>query len=327
MPTGFDWNSQYRMPPGWTTLPDGSVGPSSDVPDWLKQLIPSPGASIPNAPGTPTGGAGPEGLMPGGGLMGYQAATPGAPSMGFPAQGGPQVMPPQYSTLPPNKSVGPFTGGTSTEGSYYDPRTWFRGGQTFTPGQPMGPDVTGGGGASPLSYLAKGSPAWRAAMAAAGVMSPTPADTGELPLSLSGARPMHPSSTGAMPNPATYPHMPWPGSPPAPQGGGVGSDANFPVMGAGGFPTTYAAPGRQPASVTMANAPPGSPSETPRPGLTNAPMPPRRPKNLSGASPASQAAPVGNSRFGTFQYQVPGGGGPLSRSPIYTALNLFGGKS
>jgi hypothetical protein len=27
------------------------------------------------------------------------------------------------------------------------------------------------------------------------------------------------------------------------------------------------------------------------------------------------------------QYQVPGsGGGPLSRSPIYTTLNLFGGR-
>ncbi len=29
--------------------------------------------------------------------------------------------------------------------------------------------------------------------------------------------------------------------------GGIGSDANFPVMGAGGFPTTYAPPGQQPA--------------------------------------------------------------------------------
>jgi hypothetical protein len=31
------------------------------------------------------GGAGPQGLMPGGGVMGHGAATPGGPSMGYPA--------------------------------------------------------------------------------------------------------------------------------------------------------------------------------------------------------------------------------------------------
>lgn len=306
MPTGFDWNSQYRMPPGWTTLPDGSVGPSSDVPDWLKQLIPAPGADVPYGPGA--AGIGLGGHMPtAGAVAGISQATPGAPSMGFPAQGGPQVFPPQSSTLPPNKSVGPFTGGTSTEGSYYDPRTWFTGGQTFTEGQPMGPDVAGGG-ANPLSYLAKGSPAWRAAMAAAGVMAPTPVETGELPLSLSGARPQHPSSTGAMPQPnmPARPYSPTPDNRTYP---------SWPTPGPAGGPASPA--------VTMASAPPGNPSATPRP----TPLPPRRPKNLSGASPPSSPTPVSNPRFGTFQYQVPGGGGPLSRSPIYTALNLFGGQS
>jgi len=83
----------------------------------------------------------------------------------------------------------------------------------------------------------------------------------------------------------------------------------------------------------MANAPPGQPSDTPRPGGIGSdavagrtasqrpPLPPRRPTN-----PTASSAPSGNPRFGTVQYQVPGSGqgGPLSRSPIYTALNLFG---
>jgi hypothetical protein len=315
--SGIDDAWPSRLPPGWTQLPDGSYGPSSAVPDWLKQLIPAPGAAQPYGPGgAPMNGAGPGGEMPGGGLLGYNAITPGAPSMGYPAQAGPQIFPPQNSTIPPGKSVGPFTGGTSTEGEWYDPRSWFKGGQ---------PLPEAGGGFNPLSFFARGNPYARAAIAAGGVLSPTPAETGELPLSLSGARPEHPHSTGAMPNPATYPHMPWPGSPAAQGRGGVGSDANYPVMGAGGFPTTYSAPGQQPAGPT----PSGSPSATPRPGGPSgpgAPMPLRRPKNLSGASPASAAAPVGNPRFGTFQYQVPGSGGPLSRSPIYTSLNLFGGR-
>jgi len=306
--SGIDDAWPTRLPPGWTTLPDGSVGPSSAVPDWLKALIPAPGAATPygpsgypdNLPARPYG-------PPGGGLMGMPGATPGAPSMGFPAQGGPQIFPPQNSTIPPGKSLGPFTGGTSTEGEWYDPRTWFKGGQ---------PLPEAGGGFNPLSFFARGNPYARAAIAAGGVLSPTPAETGELPLSLSGARPEHPHSTGAMP--------PIYRSPAAQGRGGVGSDANYPVMGAGGFPTAYATPGQQAAGPTPA----GSPSATPRPGGPpgpGAPLPPRRPKNLGAAAPPSRAAPVGNPRFGTFQYQVPGSGGPLSRNPIYTALNLFGG--
>jgi hypothetical protein len=254
--------------------------------------------------------------MPGGGVMGRQAVTPGAPSMGFPAQGGPpaqsgpQIFGPQNSAIPPNRSVGPFTGGTSTEnmpggapggGSSWDPRSWFRAnpGATFQQGQPMGPDVTGGG-VNPMSFFAGGNPYARGAIAAAGAMAPTPADTGELPLSLSGARPMHPSSTGAMPGFSGPPARPYTPTPQAPG------------------PIDPSILARQSPGAVLANAPPGNPSDTPRP--------PRRPKNL-GAGPASAAA--SNPRFSTVQYQVPGSGqgGPLSRSPIYTALNLFGGRS
>jgi hypothetical protein len=285
-PTGFDWNSQFRMPQGWTTLPDGSVGPSSSLPDWLKQLIPSPGAATPNAPGLPSG-AGPQGLMPGGGVMGRQAATPGAPSMGFPAQ-------------------------------------------------------AGGGATSILSALAGGNPYARAMIAAGGVMTPSPAETGELPLSMSGARPMHPASTGAMPGPQPMqpgadginPYAAAAAANP-PQGGpyvGSGAPAPFRPPSRPYTPTPNPGPmdpsiiARQSPSAAMANAPPGNPSDTPRPGGT--PYPPRRPKNL-GAAPAAAPSSSGNKNFGLYQPQVPGSGqgGPLSRSPIYSTLNLFGARS
>ena len=56
---------------------------------WLQSLQPNQGAAQPYGPGGVPGpySGGPEGLMPGGGLMGRQGATPGAPSMGYPAMG------------------------------------------------------------------------------------------------------------------------------------------------------------------------------------------------------------------------------------------------
>ena len=313
---GSDWNSPYRMPQGWTPYPDGSVGPSSGLPDWLKQLIPAQGAGMPYAPqgqgGPPTGGAGPGGLMPGGGVMGRQATTPGAPSMGFPAQGGPQVMPPQNSTIPNNRAVGPFTGGTSTENmpggspgggasSWADPRNWFRANPnaTFQQGQPMGPDVTGGGAPSPLSFLAGGgmNPYARGGIAAAGVMQPTPTASDQAPTNMWNQRP---SGVGGMPGPqVTNPQQPM-----------HPSSAVYPSWPSGAAPAT-----------TMANAPPGNPSQTPRP---NTPYPPRRPPAGSASAPTGPATGSSNPRFGLYQSQVPSGMGPLSRNPIYTTLNLFG---
>jgi hypothetical protein len=51
-----------------------------------QSLQANPGAGIPYAR-APVYGAGPGGVMPGGGVMNYPAATPGAPSMGNPALG------------------------------------------------------------------------------------------------------------------------------------------------------------------------------------------------------------------------------------------------
>jgi hypothetical protein len=295
--TGSDWNSPYRMPPGWTTLPDGSVGPSSSLPDWLKQLIPSPGAATPNAPGLPSG-AGPQGLMPGGGVMGRQAATPGAPSMGFPAQG--QIDPAQLG---------------------------------------------GGGGFNPLAMLGNINPMARAAIAAGGVMQPTPAAGPGAPTNMWMQRP---SGVGGMPGPQVTNPMAQPGADGnniyaaaaaanPPQGGpyvGSGGPAPFRPPSRPYSPTPATIdrnnplPWQSPSSATAGPTPPGSPSDTPRPSGT--PYPPRRPKNL-GATAAAPSSPLssGNKNFGLYQPQVPGSGqgGPLSRSPIYTTLNLFGARS
>ena len=176
--------------------------------------------------------------------------------MGYPAQGGPQIFPPRNSTIPPMKSVGPFTGGTSTEGDWADPRTWFKG------GQPLDAAAAGGSGFNPLSFFARGNPYARAAIAAGGVLSPTPADTGELPLSLSGARPEHPHSTGAMP-------------------AGMAAEPNFvrpdaPMGGVHGLPAQPYTP--MPWRGPIADAPAGNPSATPRPGGTG-----RRPATVAQA--------------------------------------------
>jgi hypothetical protein len=88
----------------------------------------------------------------------------------------------------------------------------------------------------------------------------------------------------------------------APQGaspgrGGIGSDANFPVMGAGGFPTTYAPPGQQPPVPNPAQ-------------VANAPMPPVRPKNLG--------QPVVRKRPATIPASATASVPPVARSPWIT---------
>ena len=76
---------------------------SDDLWAWLQSIMPNQGAGQPYGPGTPTGGAGPQSLMPGGGVMGHGAATPGGPSMGYPAMGRsgsqPSPQPPAPSPL------------------------------------------------------------------------------------------------------------------------------------------------------------------------------------------------------------------------------------
>jgi hypothetical protein len=114
---------------------------------------------------------------------------------------GPDVIPPQNSTIPTNKSVGPFTGGTSTENSW-DPRTWFGGNRPLPP-QPAG------GGFNPLSLFGGGNPYWRGAIAGAGILQPTPAETGEFtPAEPNFVRPDAPKTGGLPAPPSTQPARP-----------------------------------------------------------------------------------------------------------------------
>lgn len=72
---------------------------ADDWGSWLQSIMQNPGAGAP-AGGPTAYGAGPGGVMPGGGVMNYPAATPGAPSMGYPAMARPAGMPqPQPSAL------------------------------------------------------------------------------------------------------------------------------------------------------------------------------------------------------------------------------------
>jgi hypothetical protein len=261
--------------------------------NWLQSLLASYGAGQPNDPRqnpslTPTAG------MPGGGLMGMPAATPGGPSMGYPAMGQPSAQPPPAAAQgqPPGSPMFQFGGvhpGNILQS--HPPGSASLGPVFNASGSPGGPGAGPGGPGTAGNDGGFNNPY----MAAAGATAPQQPG------------PMDPSimarQSAMQPN---YPSWATPGP-------------------AGSSGTAHAA-------VTMANAPPGQPSATPRPARpysatpasAYAPLPPPRPKDLG---VAGSVAPSRNKNFGTVQYQVPGGGGPLSRNPIYTALNLFGARS
>ena len=93
--------------------------------------------------------------------------------------------------------------------------------------------------------------------------------------------------TGQLANAAAIPTNLPPGAPSPARPGGIGSDANFPVMGAGGFPTTYAPPGQQPPVPT----PVGSPAPAvppPRPRIVAQPV--RKPVRIPASATASVPA-------------------------------------
>ena len=78
----------------------------NDLWPWLQSVMQNQGAANPNDPYKAPEGVHPW-MMPGSGVNGMQATTPGAPSMGYPALGqpGPQPQPPQAP--PPSQPVGP----------------------------------------------------------------------------------------------------------------------------------------------------------------------------------------------------------------------------
>ena len=260
--------------------------------DWLQSLLASFGAGQPYDPSqnpslTPNAG------MPGGGVMGAPAATPGAPSMGYPAVGQPGAQPqPAAAPAPSNpfmRALGYLNPIGSAQADVLHPSLGAGALHPSLTAQPSAPSSSpllraGAADSLPLAFgnvTSDDYQKWLMAQQQGGAPAPSP-----------------PAPAG----PATYPHMPWPGSPQA---------ATYPHMP---WPDTGAS-----KAAAVANAPSGNPSATPRPAA--APKPAAKPSS----------SPSSNSRFGTVQYQVPSGsggpGGPLSRNPIYTSLNLFGGRS
>jgi hypothetical protein len=263
----------------------------SDDSDWLQQFMAGHMAGQAFGASQPYGPSGyPDNLPnmpygpPGGGVMGYRGATPGAPSMGYPAMSGPQgqgqaqgaQQAPQGAQPAPGMSLTNNPIANAAQGAY--------------------------GNIHDYLTMHAGLPAWLQG----GQAQASPAASATAPPA--GA----PKRTDAAYGPYSDPNAP------DPVNGYAGIVGNHPswattARGADANPAPANLTQRRPSYVGQppgAGAPQGSPSQTP--------------PAKGGSSP--NLGYYGK-RFGTVQYQVPGsGGGPLSRSPIYTTLNLFGGR-
>jgi len=258
-------------------MPVTDFGDAGNNNDWLQSLLAAFGAGQPNAPGAAPGvGAGPQGVMPGGAPMGYQAAAPGPP-MGQPP-GSPMF---QFGGFHPGNILQGHPPNSPTLGPIFN-ASGSPGGPAAGPG---GPGTAGndGGFNNPYAAAAAANPSQGGPYVGSGPPGPQ---------ATAMTQPQHPSTM-------RYPSWPTPGA------------------------------------GTAGPTPTGSPSDTPRPGGSSAssgtsPLPPPRPKNFGVSTGGQGYAPSApspvNNRFTTVQYQTPGSvRGPLSNSPIYTALNLFGG--
>jgi hypothetical protein len=269
---------QTRIPQGWIRYPDGTIGPPNQVgSDWNAPYRQAPGVTVPQSPGAPTPGggvtptgAGPSGrMLPGSGVL-PRSASAGAPTMGYPALGGtslnttgPQVFPPNSRPIAPNKQVGRFTGGTSTD-------------NTFEAGKPMG-DVAAGG-AFP-GWLGKGGFYGLGGYLTGKTIEPQPAGGPDAPTNAWFQRP---SGVGGMPGPQVTNPTPGPAPPGVggPYVGGQGASSQMgmpfpqneqvsPQMGMPWAGNNGGRPYGQPAAA----APPGNPSPAPvAPGVTPGPV-------------------------------------------------------
>lgn len=278
-------------------------GPGDVDPDWLQQFLAGHqagqafGASQPYAPGGAPGpySGGPQGLMPGGGLLNRQQMTLGAPSMGYPAMTGPQGM---AQAQGPQQAPQGAQGGPSPLGFSLTSNpiaNWLKNNVSIG-----APNLANAINPDAFHDYAVAKQKLGALFGGGGAQA-SPASTTTAPPA--PARPVTPTPSsaygGAQAQNMPYPGMVDPNGVYAPQGAASSGGANAPLP-----PRRPSFTGKPPG----AGAPQGNPSQTP---------------------PAKGQTPnLGNygKRFGTVQYQVPGSGGPLSRSPIYTTLNLFGGR-
>ncbi len=254
----------------------------------------------------------------------FQGGGAGFGPGGF--QGSPKLTAPAAGP-PPGMSLSANPGGSAPTNAagmspHIDPTT----------GQPEMLTGPGGlvektrGSMNPFGFIGRGNPYWRGAIAAGGVLSPTPTANDAAPTNLWFQRP---SGVGGMPGPqVTNPSVGGPG--------GIGSDANTPVLGAGGFPTTYANPGAQPPAPDGMPSPaipigggPGnvmqSPTGTMRPRVRAAgPAAARQRPNLGNYGPFTTITRpnmnpgIGGGMLGGGSAGGRGGGGP----PQMTALDL-----
>jgi hypothetical protein len=293
-------------------MPVTDFGDAGNNNDWLQSLLAAFGAGKPNAPGAaPGGGAGPQGVMPGGAPMGYQAGAPAPPN--------PFMRALNYFNPIGSAQAQEAEPGVSAmrHGMPQDPDLSYL--LRYASGSPGGPAAGPGGPGTAGADAGANNP--YAATAAANPPQGGPY-VGSGPPGPQGTNGINPYAAAAAANPpqgGPYVGSGQPGMPgPAPAG--VGG----PYVGG---------QGRAPYDPLSSIRVSGSPSATPRPSGSSAstgtaidrnhPLPWQARQGGQGQA-ASAPSPVGNPRFGLFQSEVPTGRGPLSSNPnpIYTTLNL-----
>ena len=167
------------------------------------------------------------------------------------------------------------------------------------------------GSMNPFGFIGRGNPYWRGAIAAGGVLTPTPAETGELspqqslpPRTAGGfTTNMDPTTTPYNAPPATYPHMPWPPN----ADNADNTHMPWPDTGAPGV-------GSPAPAVPVPRPAPGGAVARQRPNLGTYAAPP---------------AAIPSNPFTTLDYRPNSGPNERNRgSPVATALDLsrlFGG--
>jgi hypothetical protein len=133
-------------------MPTTDLDGSGDWAGWLQGLLQNQGASTPYGPGGAPGpySGGPNGLMPGGQVLGYHGTTTGQPSMGYPAvgqaAGRPSIAPgmQQSAPVPGPLAASPGAQSAGNDGGFNNPYQAAAGANP-----PQGGPYVGGQGVTP----------------------------------------------------------------------------------------------------------------------------------------------------------------------------------